>query len=69
MAKHPRVFYFDVPVQRENGTLAIDPVTGAVQTERRYGEYTCFHIAHRDKWKEHLHGMHLDEKSKKRKKK
>ena len=51
--KVPRSFYVDVPRLDKHGKLKTDS-NGPIYT-RLYGEATCFHIAHQEAWKRHLH--------------
>ena len=51
--KVPRNFYVDVPHLDDNGKVKISS-NGPVYS-RLYGEATCFHIAHQEAWKRHLH--------------
>ena len=51
--KVPRTFYVDVPKLDKDGKVKISS-NGPVYT-RLYGEATCYHIAHQEAWKRHLH--------------
>ena len=51
--KVPRNFYVEVPKLREDGKIMKDSKGGPVVT-RQWGEYTCYHIAHQEAWKQHL---------------
>ena len=51
--KVPRTFYVDVPKLDKDGKVKISS-NGPVYT-RLYGEATCYHIAHQEAWKKHLH--------------
>ena len=77
--KVPSSFYVDVPKLDTDGNVQTTS-NGPVYT-RLYGEATCYHIAHRKKWQEHLLKQQAElvtqvgeatkkaEKAKKRKKK
>ena len=50
--KVPSSFYVDVPKLDTYGNVQTTS-NGPVYT-RLYGEVTCYHIAHQNKWQEHL---------------
>jgi len=52
--RYPKTFYVDTPLLNDDGSIKTDDTTGDVQYEREYGYYTCYHIAHRKLWKQHL---------------
>ena len=51
--KVPRRFYVDVPKLGKDGKVMTDS-KGPMFT-RQWGEYSCYHIAHQEAWKRHLH--------------
>jgi hypothetical protein len=51
---YPKTFYVDTPLLNDDGSIKTDEATGEVKYEREYGYYTCYHIAHRKLWKQHL---------------
>ena len=51
--KVPRRFYVNVPKLGKDGKIMTDS-KGPIFT-RQWSEYTCYHIAHQEAWKRHLH--------------
>ena len=49
---YPEIFYVEVP-KTENGKVATD-CKGRPEFVKEYGEYTCYHVVHRECWKKHL---------------
>ena len=56
--KFPKKFYVDVPIFDESGKIQTDSQNKPVYV-REYGEYTCYLLAHRERWKNKLHEKQL----------
>ena len=53
--EYPTTFCIEVPqVQVSNGEVVTDR-DGYPIYVKKYGEYSCYHIAHHEAWKKHLH--------------
>ena len=73
--KVPRNFYVNIPKLGKDGKVMMNS-KGPIFT-RQWGEYSCYHIAHQEAWKQHLFSkqsslisqVHESEKSKTTKKK
>ena len=51
---YPSKYRVDVPMT-VNGRIKIDKTTKEPVFETYHGEYTCYHIAHKEAWKKHLY--------------
>jgi hypothetical protein len=51
--EYPTTFCIEVP-QVSNGEVVTDR-DGYPIYVKKYGEYSCYHIAHHEAWKKHLH--------------
>eukprot|EP00984_Skeletonema_dohrnii_P005593 scaffold1972_cov82-Skeletonema_dohrnii-CCMP3373.AAC.2 len=54
LSKYPKRFTTNVPVVKD-GMLATSGPFKEPKFEERHGEYTCYHIAHLECWKQCRH--------------